>query len=124
MIADTSFHRLAQVLKVINVSDPDEAGEGIIRFSLLDGSEDRLYYTDKCKAIVINHDYQFIDLAVICGGCGDRFGNHYVGQGAPVQGVHCHKSGSGIWFVPDEQSLMEHHPEAFADDGFFSSLGL
>lgn len=117
MATDDAPYNL-QVLRVQKVK-----GDRIY-FEHVTGGSDFLFWKDGNKAIIIAGDgCSNINLGVRCDNCCKPFGDHYPGKSAVLEGFCCRERGSGEWFVPNEQSLREHHPEAFEVD-FFADLGL
>lgn len=120
-----------QVLTAVEHEDTNYYdGEKLLRFTYLSGARDYLYYTKKCRVIVVNLANDLLAYGVKCDNCGTRYGNHYCKGDARKNGISCHSTTSGEWFVPNESSLWDFHRDDMnrayngGKSDFFASIGL
>lgn len=113
-----------QVLRCVDIEFDYNDHEGVhkIYFERLDGTSDDLFFRENHVVAIIDRPTMVFDSNVLCDQCGDTYGGHFVGTDSRISGIHCEKSNSGIWFVPNERSLRQH--EEFPHQDFFESIGL
>lgn len=88
------------------------------------GWSDELFWDKKCRVIIVDEPYQFMNENVRCDSCANTFCNHKMGQDARIDGIVCPNTYSEM-FVPEEMSLVVWHPhEMSGREDFFASIGL